>query len=67
MVYNNDFHYDLPFGIINVALGWPDNNALPIYYLTDEPLDPTEINARSYRIKVLSSIKGTICDSPVYT
>ncbi|GAB0093503.1 hypothetical protein DMENIID0001_086520 [Sergentomyia squamirostris] len=46
---------------------WFHSNAVPIYYLSDKPLDLTEINARSFRVNAFDSIRGTVCDSSVYT
>ncbi|XP_055697008.1 L-dopachrome tautomerase yellow-f2-like [Phlebotomus papatasi] len=45
---------------------WCHSCQLPIVYLSDSPLNTKKINSRTFRMKVLDVIKGTVCDVSNY-
>ncbi|GAB0094215.1 hypothetical protein DMENIID0001_094710 [Sergentomyia squamirostris] len=46
---------------------WFQSSHMPLDFLTDLPLNVTEINSRTFRIKATEAIKGTVCDTaPLY-
>ncbi|XP_059612752.1 L-dopachrome tautomerase yellow-f-like [Phlebotomus argentipes] len=45
---------------------WFHSSQVPIDYLTQIPLDITDVNSRTFRIKVPDAISGTVCDTSSY-
>ncbi|GAB0094206.1 Six-bladed beta-propeller, TolB-like [Sergentomyia squamirostris] len=42
---------------------WFHCSNMPFIYLSDAPLNLTEVNSKTYRVKVTEAIRGTVCDT----